>query len=347
MLIYLFPILWGSLVALILCAPTNYYLYLFSILLASIAMFIYSRRFYQNPKLNFILIALIPLIISYSLCSLIIFKPHEVKLINNKNLSPDKKAVIFYCNGEMEKYSPKYAGSLLKSDNFFFKPIDAFKLKQIYNSVDIKKKNSEVIMIAKDVRNSILNYKPYYFYIAFSSYFPDLTNSIQSAINDGCSDLTIINYTKDPLNEAFLPVKELKSYKVSYEITKPVYDTPGFSNAIIAKIANLNLKFSGILILDDLTATSSKIKDGLFKLGYSEKDIVISSNISKAMNQFISNKTNNILYINLKDSGGGYKSEVLLPKEFEKYIDEVKITGLNSWGYDKYLVKAVIETIKK
>lgn len=346
MLFYLFPVLWGALLALILSAPSSYYLLFISILIISIGIFIYSTKFFSKLKFKSYIIFALTFLIFYIICSFIIFSPPGYKLVGNKNISPHKKALIFYCAGEMEKYSPKYVNYLLKDVNYMLKPIYAYRIKTIYKNVDASKKNSDILRVAKEVKNSILNYKPYFFYIAFSSYFPNINASVQSAINDGCSDITIINYTNNVFNKNEINLNALKNFGISINITKPIYDTDDFSNAIISKVSNISLKYDGILLLDNYNSTSEKIKSGFFKLGYNDKNVYISTNINKAIQYFKDNNINNILYVNLNDSSNSYKSEVLLPKEFEKYANQMKITGINSWGYDKYLVKAVIDTIK-
>jgi hypothetical protein len=299
-------------------------------------------------KLKFIILSLLPFFISYSLCCIIIFNPPHSQLIQNKNISNNKKAIIFYCNGEMEKYSPKYAGYLMKDVNILLKPFYSKRIKKLYKAIDIKSKNSDILLTAKAIKNSILNYKPYYFYIAFSSYFPNLNSSIQSAMKDGCKELTIINYSTLPVDEANIDIKTLKSYGISVNITKPIYCTQGFVNAMIAKISNMVKpdNGSGILLLDNQSDTSNKIKTGLIEMGYNDKNIIISTNIDKSINDFKTSNVKNILYLNLMDSSGSYQSELILPHKFERYALDMKITGLNSWGYDTFLVKAAIDSIK-
>lgn len=345
MLFYLFPILWGALFALILCAPYNYYLLFSIIFVISIVVFFYTRKFNLNIKSFSYIIALLVFFITYSLCSFVIFDSKEPTLTFNKNISSKKEALIFYCNGEMDKYSPQYANCLMKDVNFALKPFYALQIKKAYKSYDSANRNTDILMIAKDVKNSALNFKPFYFYVAFSSYYPDIYASIQRAIDDGCASITIINYSYSGLDEKELPIKEIKNAGITLKITAPIYETPSFAKAIASKISNMNSNFDGILLIDNLTKTSREIKDGLINLGLSDKSILISNNINSAIEYFKQNNKSNILYINLIDKGF-YTSEVLLPQKFQNYSSEMKITGINSWGYDKYLVKAVIELLK-
>lgn len=351
LLIYLFPLLWGALVSLILCSPYHYYPVFIVIFIVSIIIFIFSRKLFKHKGLKFYLYSLIPIFISYSFCSYIIFKPSDFNYIYNKNISSNKKAVIFYCQGEMEKYSPKYANYFFKDDPFFLKPIHAFNIKRLYRDVDVKNKNKDLLLVAKDVKNSIMNYKPYYFYIALSRYFPDIKAAIQTAINDGCSEITIVNYSNiDALENEIsgeIKVQELRNNALVINFTKPIYNSENFADGIVSQVLNTSLKYDGILLLDKTTDTSKRIKSLFVNVGYEDKSIIISSNIGDSMNYFKQNNINNILYINLGDSNGGLQSEVLLPRKFEKYNDKMKITGISNWGYDKNFVKAVINEIKK
>jgi hypothetical protein len=350
-LLYLFPLLWGALISLILCAPYEYYPLFLIALGVSIVFFVYSKRFFSKLKIKYYLLFLIPILISYSLCSFIIFKPTVLNYKYNKNVSINKKAVIFYCKGEMEKYSPKYANYFFKNCSFLLKPFYAAKLKNLYKDTDIKSKNSSLLLTARAVKNSIINYKPYYFYIAFAYYYPDIKASIQDAINDGCSDITILNYTNNSNIEnelsSTIHLYELRNSGIAINFTPSVYTADSFAIGIVSQIDNMSIKYDGILILDNVTDTSAKIKAHFSNLGYEDKFVIISTDVDTSMKYFIKSKKNNILYINLVDSDGYIPSEMLLIKKFEKYNDSIKISGINNWGYDKYIVKAAIEALKK
>lgn len=351
LLIYLFPLLWGALISLILCSPYHYYPIFIIIFVVSLITFIFFKKLFKRLRFNFYLCSLIPIFISYCFCSYIIFKPSSFNYIYNKNTSLNKKAVIFYCQGEMEKYSPKYANYFFKDAPFLLKPIYAFNIKRLYKDVNVKNKNKDLLLVAKDVKNSIMNYKPYYFYIALSHYFPDIKAAIQTAINDGCSEITIINYSNINVLESEIgeeiKIEDLRKNALVINFTQSIYNSKDFANGVISQVSNTSLKYDGILLLDKITDTSKRIKSLFVDIGYEDKNIIISSNIEDSMNYFKHNNINNILYINLSDSSGGMSSEVILPGKFEKYINEMKITGISSWGYDKNIVKAVINELKK
>ena len=71
--------------------------------------------------------------------------------------------------------------------------------------------------------------------------------------------------------------------------------------------------------------------------------IVISQNIKKTIEYFLDKGWDNILYVNITETSSGINSDVTVPHQFEKYKDDIKITGLKSWGYDRRLVNASIK----
>lgn len=346
MLFYLFPVLWGILLTTFLCAPLSYYPILLIILSISIAIFIYSLIIFKKPSKRFYLIALLPLLISYGVTSFIIFRPPTSSLSCNKSLSPNKHAIIFYCNGEMEKYSPSYAGKLITATNYFYKPIASYRLKNIYRNSSYEKGNSTVLKIASEVRTSLLNYKPYYFYIALSNYFPDLNNALQSAINDGCQDIKIINYTNVAINNEVLHDKKLKEIGLNISVTKEISTSKYFVSSIIDRIINLPQTFQGILLIGLTTPSTNALKENLIVKGYKEENIITSQNISESLKYFKAKGVSNLLYVNLLDSGNGYNSQITIPQTFEKYTSTFIIRGFNNWGYDKLLIRAVIDSIE-
>lgn len=131
MFLILFGILWGILLCLLLCAPSGYHILFTAIFLTSIFIFLISRKFFNINKKN-ILICISSFIASYILCSYFIFKPSLKEFINFSNVAEDKKAVIFYCEGEMEKYTPYYSNYFINKKPFFLKPIYAYKIKNIF-----------------------------------------------------------------------------------------------------------------------------------------------------------------------------------------------------------------------
>jgi hypothetical protein len=101
--------------------------------------------------------------------------------------------------------------------------------------------------------------------------------------------------------------------------------------------------WDGILILGDDNYASNSLKVSLYNYGYIESQIIISNEIEQSIKYFKDKGYKNILYVNITETSSGIKSDVIIPAQFEKYKDEIKITGLKSWGYDKKLVKASIK----
>ncbi|EYE88333.1 hypothetical protein Q428_08475 [Fervidicella metallireducens AeB] len=351
MLIFLFAVLWGGITALIMCAPYGYYPLFISLLIISIAAYFISNKFFKKPSRYMCLLSIAIFLLFYSLCSYIIFKPSNYYFHDVTNLTKNKKAIIFYCEGEMEKYTPYYANHYYENVPVIFKPFYMLKLKRIYSSIGINTKNKDLLAVAADTKNSLLNYKPYYFYIAFKGYSPDIKDSVNSAITDGCSEIVFVNYThnqeiKDIISKE-IPIEILSSKGINFKFSESVYLNDKFANTFVTKIINMPFKWDGILLLDNETRTSNLIKNELINLGYSTSQIVITTDIDNAMKSFRELNAKNILYVNLLESGNGIKSEITIPESFEKYSSEFKITGIKHWGYDKNYVKAVIDVILK
>jgi hypothetical protein len=347
LLLLLFVTLWGGLLALLLCAPYSYYPLFFIILAASIVIYLVSRKYFK-VKVKFIYpIAAVLFLLSYSLCSYIIFKPADFHYVSNENLIKDKKAVIFYCEGEMEKYTPYYSSYFFKDAPFILKPVYAMSIKRVYRQIEVNTKNKELISVAQEVKNSILNYKPYYFYICFEGYVPDIKDSIHSAISDGCSEIIVLNYTANYNLEknigSKIDIENLKTKGIDIKFTQPVCNTDMFVELFSSKIVNMPFKWDGIIILGDENFASSKIKASLEQVGYEDSQIIINRNIPESVNYFKNREAKSILYVNIAETSSGINSDLIIPAEFEKYSGDIKITGIKSWGYDKRLVKASIK----
>ncbi|MCX7884000.1 MAG: hypothetical protein N2448_03090 [Caloramator sp.] len=345
-MLILLSIFWGIMICLILCAPYNYYIIFIPILLFSIIfLFIYRNKIKKIKLLDF-MILFICFIFSYYTTSFIIFKPAKYKIPKTSIISSSKEAVIFYCEGEMEKYTPYYSNYFFKNAPYILKPIYSFQIKQKYKSLKVNPKINELTKVAEEVRSSLLNYKPYFFYIAFSGYYPDINNTINSAILDGCGNITIINYTKNRTIEDIvknqIDLEYLYKKGIKIKFTDPIYNSILFSESISYKVKNIPIKYDGIILVDEVTNTSKHIKASLICLGYSDDNIIISVNVNSAMKKFKKLNSKNILYINLLDSGSGIRGEIDLPNQFKKYNNNMKITGIKSWGYDINLVKACI-----
>ena len=347
MLLLLFCTLWGGLLALFLCAPYSYYPLFFVILSISIIVFYISRKYFKFKGIYIYIGTLFLFLASYSLCSYIIFKPADFHYSKGESTIMDKKAVIFYCEGEMEKYTPYYSNYWFKNASFILKPIHAMKIKKLYKNIGINTKNKELIDVAKEVKNSLLNYKPYYFYICFEGYVPDIKDSIYTAISDGCSEITILNYTANYDLENVISKKidfdGLTSKGINIKFTQSVCSTESFIEMYTSRITNMPLTWDGILILGNDNYASNSLKVSLNNYGYIDSQIIISNEIEQSIKYFKDKGYKNILYVNITETSSGIKSDVIIPAQFEKYKDEIKITGIKSWGYDRKLVKASIK----
>lgn len=347
--IVLFSILWGILITLILVAPTSYYPLLFAFLIISLLIIIFSRKYFiTNSKI--FLLGFLLFFVSYGLCSFIIFKQSKISYPDFSNLQDTKKAVIFYSEGEMEKYSPFYADYFFKDKNIFLKPLYCFKIKREYSAFVVNEKNKELTKVAQELKKAILNYKPYYFYIAFEGYVPSIRDSIYSAIKDGCKDIYLINYTPKEIElkiNKSVDLNFLRDKGINIKITKPIYESDQFINYFVNKINNFPVRYQGILIYDAETKTSSKLKEKLVKYGYKESGIIISKNIKDAFAYFKSQGFKDILFLNLYQSSSGIEAERIINNELPKYTQEFKVHGIKSWGYDMELVKACIKEFRE
>lgn len=345
-LLILLSIFWGIMICLILCAPYSYYLIFIPVLLFSIIfLFIYRKKIKKIKLLSFIIL-FICFILSYYTTSFIIFKPVKYKIPKTNIISTSKEAVIFYCEGEMEKYTPYYSNYFFKNAPYILKPIYSFQIKQKYRILKVNPKINELTKVAEEVRSSLLNYKPYFFYIAFSGYYPDINNAVNSAILDGCASIAIINYTKsrtiEDIVKSQMDLEYLYKKGINIKFTEPIYNSMIFAESISYRVKNMPIKYDGIIIIDEITNTSSNIKSSLIYSGYFDDNIIIDVNVNSAMEKFKKLNSKNILYINLLDAGSGIRGELELPNQFKKYSTDMKITGMNSWGYDKNLIKACI-----
>jgi hypothetical protein len=349
LIILLFSILWGGLLTLILCAPFGYYPLFFGIFGVSIVMYVISRRHFKITNKFFYAASLILFFLAYGICTYIIFKPANFHYSSSSNISKDKKAVIFYCEGEMEKYTPYYANYFLEDTPLFLKPFYSLKIKQSYREIGVNTKNLDLLKTASELKTSLLNYKPYYFYAALSGYVPGLKDSIHSAITDGCGEINIINYSPDYdlENKQWVQniLDDVKDLNVSIKFTKPVHSSEVFSDMFISLIKNLPMKFDGLLIIDNVNNTSKRIKDELIQMGYGDSGIQIEENISKAMKYFKETNAQTVFYINLKESSSGINAQIITTKELDKYTKDMKIMGKESWGYDKNLIKSSIDVL--
>lgn len=346
MLILLFAILWGILLCLLLSAPFSY-TPLFTILfIISIAVLVSAKKMLIINK-KYIIYSAAAFIFSYVLTCFVIFKPHSQNFINFGTISHNKKAVIFFCEGEMEKYTPYYTNYFLQDKPFYLKPIYSYKIKKIYSELEVNSKNNNLSLIARDVKSAILSYKPYYFYIAYLGYTPSLNDAIAYAVNDGCSEIIIINYTSDnnlfEKTKKFVDYNKLTSNGISIKFSKSVQETGEFQQYITEKIINMPAKFDGIILLTKNSDIATIIKSHLNENFRKDDIFLITDNLDYGINYFIQRQCSNILYVCLDESSSGIMAEYYYPKIALKYSDKIKIVGIKDWGYDKLLVKAAIK----
>ena len=345
LLFLLFGVLWGTLLCLILCAPYSYYPLFFIFIAVSVVLFFLSKKHFKTLNRRYIIISCLMFILSYYICSYAIFKPGKFYLSDTSNVKKYKKAVIFYCEGEMEKYTPYYAGNFIEKVPYILKPVKSLKIKYIYRKNGVNAKNKDLIKAAYNVKNSLLNYKPYYFYIAFSSYFPGIADSVNNAIKDGCQSIIIINYTPDEnLNVKFSKlINQLKSKGIHVSITKSVCSVDEFVNVFYEKIKNMP-QFDGIIIEGNPCGAGRKLKEKLTGLIYNEDNVITASDIEEGISYFKDKNLKNILYVNLNESSTG----ILNIEEINKLKNpssDIKLTGIDSWGFDKGFVKAATKVL--
>ena len=282
--------------------------------------------------------------------SLIVFDSKPQQIEYPSKTTSLKKSVIFYCSGQMGEYSPLYASEMLKSENTLLKPFYAMKLKAIYRKIDLSHQNDNVLKVASELKNSLLRNYPYYFYIAYSNYTPDLFAALQASINDGCSSIQILNYSYNKLALSPELSTQLKRHKISIEITPRVYTANNFPSAMTRIIEASTQKNHGILLLGNVDDISEKISSLLVSNGYLKQNILIkpktAANITAAFHYFENNHFKNIFYINLTNDNFDYKTEILLQSLLKKQSTAVKITGVNSWSYNKFLIRAAIEVLR-
>lgn len=345
MLFLLFGALWGTLLCLILCAPYSYYPIFFIFLVISVILFFLSKKHFKTVNKYYITASFIMFIFAYFICSYAVFKPVKFYLADTGNVKIYKKAVIFYCEGEMEKFTPYYAGSFMKNVPYILKPVRALNIKYIYRKNGINKKNKDLLKTAYNIRNSLLNYKPYYFYIAFSGYVPGIADSVNSAIKDGCQSIIIINYTADEnLNVKFLKlINQLKSKGIQVNITRSICSEDEFVNVFYERIKNIK-QFDGIIIEGNPCGAGQKLKEKLTESIYSADDVIITSDIEEGIDYFKNIDKKNIMYVNLNETSSGIIN-IRQAAEFKDLSRSIKLTGIDAWGFDKDFVKASIKVL--
>lgn len=330
-----------------LCAPYSYYPIVIVIFMASLVILYIIRKYMLPAKKVFIPSSILLFILGYTLCTYIVFKPTAYTNPSDFLPDPNKKAVIFYCQGEMEKYTPYYANHFIGDQPILLKPIKTNKIKGYYKEMGVNEKNRYLSSIASSLKISMMQKGPYYFYIAFSGYIPDFNDSIKQAIKDGCSEITVINYTpmisiEEALTKS-IDMEYLKEKNIKIKFTKSVCKAPEFLTPFVDKVKTLPTKADGILIIDSTMYLGDDLKKSLMGVGYKNDEILISEDISSSMQYFINKGYNSVLYIDLRESGAGLTADVIVPRLVLPYSNRLKISGIKSWGYHENYIKACIK----
>ncbi|KMT22694.1 hypothetical protein [Clostridium cylindrosporum] len=350
MIYILLSILLGAFTALTLIAPSEYYFILLLLPTIGIVLVFFLKKYIKKPS-KYILISLpFIAILAYLTVSFIVFKPKKIELsdININNLSSNKKAVILYADGEMEKYMPYFSGSILSNKPYLIKPIESFKIKKSYESIEISKKNMDIIKISKLFSESLLKNGPHYFYLSYANYTPSLKESINSSLNDGCKDITILNFSKDPYaTRNITAIKDsLKINNIDINISTPILKNlkPSF---LLRDIPNDMSKFNGVLLLDK-DNLGLNLKTELQSLGVDENSVFISDNVEhglKLLTESIEEDAKNVLIINLLDFNNGIVEKYSIPKAIEKY-ENLSFQTVSPLKYDKDFLEIIVNEYK-
>lgn len=343
MIYIIFSILIGSITSLFLVSPRIYYPFLLVLILIGGVLVFTSKLSFRKPS-KLILISLpIFILCSYFLTSIIIFKPKNINIvdIDNTSLSSSKKAVILYCDGEMEKYNPYYAGISLKNKPYIIKPIESYKIKKAYSNINSSDKNIDVSKIARDFRESLLKNSPNYFYLSYSGYTPNINESINLALKDGCQDITILNFCNVKTNEDLESIKNsLKTYGVKLKISTPIFKNIP-NNFILKSIPNDLSKFNKIIILSN-NSKFFDLKSDISKLGVDEANIILSNNISSEVKN-LGDDINKVLVINLLDFSNGLLERYTIPKAFK---GNISYQIISPFKYDKDFLEILVNEYK-
>lgn len=348
MALLFFSIIWAMLLCLFLALPFEYYPYIIMVFLASIIAFPFLQK-HLKPVRKILLypLAAAGFIGSFTITSWAIFRPVKGTIPQEGPVDSKKKAVIFYCHGEMDSYSTLYVKGLIEEYPYILKPIRAFQIKRIFAKAEGMSTEYSLIRVASEVKNSLLNNSPYYYYIAFSDYSPSIGASMSQAIKDGCGDITIINYTSDYDLEESLTSKfnldKLQSCGITIRISSPVCSSPFFQQVFFSRIINMPQKYDGILLISKHNPFSASLKSMLIENGYKSSQIIITESIREGLSYFTSQKCSNVLYVDLTQCGDGICSQVMIHEEIQKYNPPYDITGIKEWGYDIGFVRASID----
>ncbi|MEG2893631.1 MAG: hypothetical protein RR840_09780 [Clostridium sp.] len=338
----LFSLLLGSMISLLLVAPSSYYLILSLIPIIGFVLIIILKKSIPRPSKYIVISMPFVIILSYLLTSFIVFHPNNIELkINSSTLKSENKAVILYADGEMEKYIPYFAVENLKSKPLLIKPIESFKIKQGYNTIGYSEKNKEILKISNEFRSSLLNNTPNYYYLAYSSFTPSLNEAIMTSVKDKCRDITIINLSIKPESSEY--ISSIKSSLVqsglSVKITTPVFDSIKMETLLDNKKID-STNYSSVLVLTE--KTDQGVKDILYKKGFKDNNIFIDPNLNTGLKS-IHNASlkGKILIINLIDFNGSLYDKYTINKISKKY-DDLNIDTISPYSYRKDMLEYII-----
>lgn len=281
---------------------------------------------------------------SYFLTSFIIFKPKhfEIENINTQNLSNEKKAVIFYVNGEMEKYIPYYAGNNIQNTPYILKPIESYKIKKAYSTIDTSQKNSEILKISRSFRESLLRNSPKYFYNCYGNYSPNLIETINIALKDGCKSISVINFTNSKIENINIISENLKSKGVQLNISNPILSNlkPEF---VMDTLPSDLSKFNKIIVINNDNLGES-LRSNLISSKIDEKNIILANNLNSIFNN-INQNDKNVLVINLLDFPNGVFEKYDIPNKTKKY-NNINFRVVSPFKYTDDFLEVIINEYK-
>lgn len=349
MIFILIAILLGSFLSLTLMAPSEYFLMLIILPLIGFFIIFIFKESIKKPSKSILITLPFVIILSYLATSYITFKPKNVDLINTQKDSPskNKNAIILYADGEMEKYIPYFAGHNITNVPYILKPIESYKIKKAYESIEISKKNLDILKIASDFRESLLKNSPSYFYISYVNYTPSLYESINSALKDGCKDISVLNFsnTNDATQHIDSIKETLKSQNIKLNVSQPILKnlSPEF---VLRDLPPDISKFNQVLILDN-SATSLNIKQAIVQKGVNEQSILLSNDVKEGFNLLDNSNSEfkNVLVINLLDFNNGILEKYSLQKEISKH-ENIDFEVLNPLKYNKDFLEIIVNEYK-
>lgn len=347
MILLFFSIIWAILLCLFLAFPFEYYPFIIIIFLASITAFPLLQKHLKPIKKILYPLAVVLFFAAFTSTSWVIFRPVKGTIPKEGPVDSEKQAVIFYCQKETDSYSTFYAKGLIRNYPYMLKPMEAFQLKRLYKKAEGISMEYSIMKVASEVKNSLLNNGPYYYYIAFSNCSPSLGASLSQAIKDGCGDITIINYTSDyKLEESLtskLQLERLQTAGITIRVSSPVCSSPSFQQVFLSRITGMPQKYDGILLISEYNPFSSSLQSMLLENGYESGQVFITESIKEGLHYFKDQKCSSVLYVDLIQCGDGICSQVMIPEEIRKFNPPYSIIGIKDWGYDIGFVRACID----